>query len=131
MRLALACVLFSLPAAIMPVRGADLGIVVTGLLPETGEVRVVVKPEILPGEAEPVPLQALAAHPGGGQASTRFTGLAPGAYTIVVLDGGRALGLGKVTVAEPSATAQVALIPEFQDDAPIHPNAVEWHRRLR
>jgi uncharacterized protein (DUF2141 family) len=122
-RLALVSVVLALPAA-----AADLGVVVTGIAPETGDIRVLVKPEAVSAEA----VQELAANRSGAQASAKFVGLAPGEYEVVVQDlAARSIGRGRVSLAEPSTNIAVALAPVSQGEVPIHPNAVEWHRRLR
>lgn len=126
-RLFLASAVLALPA-----QAADLGVIVTGITPETGEIRILVKPEPALGEAYPTPRQELAASRSGGQAGAKFVGLAPGQYEVLVQDlGAHSIGRGRISLAEPNGNIAVALAPVSKEDEPIHPNAVEWHRRLR
>jgi len=123
-RLFLASAVLALPA-----QAADLAVVVTGITPETGEIRILVRPE---GEVDPTPRQELAASRAGAQAGVKFVGLSPGQYEVVVQDlGAHSIGRGRISLAEPSGNIAVALAPVSKEDEPIHPNAVEWHRRLR
>jgi hypothetical protein len=121
--LASAILLLACPAA-----AAELGVVVTNVTPETGELRVLVTPETKVGEAVPTPRQALAASRSGGQAAVRLPGLEPGAYEVVVQDlAARSLARGRVDLTEPATSVAVPLAPVSQGDNPIHPNAVELY----
>ena len=125
--LASAVLLLACPAA-----AAELGIVVTNVTPETGELRVLVTPEATIGETVPTPLQALAASRSGGQAAVRLPGLEPGRYEVVVQDlGARSLARGRVDLIEPATNLAVPLAPVSQGDKPIHPNAVELEVKTR